>query len=302
MRGIRPVLATLTAMSLSPAALAQDCVGEEVCDGVDNDCDTVVDDDIPGTGLACGTDIGECEPGVTLCEATLSPPAIICHGAVEPTPECCDGLDNDCNGLVDDGLPLGDPCGTDVGECSEGRYYCDGCDLVCVGEVSPRPEVCDGLDNDCDGVNDDDVECPGGQFCVEGICTSTCGSWEDAPCPADLCCIRGFCLPDGCEEMECDDPCAQACLCMECHHRCDLHPCPEPEECEIVDCEPVCSGPADDTEPDPDAEADAGPPEDIVAMGTGGCAGCSLSGSCQPGILLLVSLLLGLAGLIRRWW
>jgi len=75
-----------------------------------------------------------------------------------PNVESCDGADNDGDMEVDEDWPgLGEACGADAGECVEGRYVCteDGTSLVCDGEVGPTAEVCDGKDNDCDGLVDE---------------------------------------------------------------------------------------------------------------------------------------------------
>ena len=141
-----------------------DCIpSEEVCDGVDNDCDGDVDEDDDGQPLAraCysgpeGTaDIGACQSGAETC---VDGEFGACEGEVFPSDEVCDALDNDCDGEIDNGIPgLGEACGPEEGVCQRGETACVDGQEVCEGVVEEGEEVCDGVDNDCDGETDEDV-------------------------------------------------------------------------------------------------------------------------------------------------
>ena len=138
--------------------------GVEVCDGKDNDCDGLVDEDLGST--ECG--LGVCNHTVPNCVGG-APQG--CDPMAGATDEICDQQDNNCNGEVDEGIAIccvpGSllECGTDVGECELGTRTCgEGRTWGPCSGVLPEPEVCDGKDNDCNGETDDgDPE--GGQTC-----------------------------------------------------------------------------------------------------------------------------------------
>ena len=107
--------------------------------------------------------IGVCKAGTQSCTGNAWGD---CGGEVLPSPEICDGLDNDCNGQVDDNItPLScytGPNGTaGVGLCKAGIQTCTGGKWgACTDEVLPVAEVDgNGLDDNCNGIKDEGFQC-----------------------------------------------------------------------------------------------------------------------------------------------
>ncbi len=157
----------------------------ELCDGEDNDCDGLVDENCPchdGQETTCSQGENGCAEGTQICtEGKWGE----CVNGVLPDEELCNGRDDDCDGLTDEGFELGTPCFSQ-GECGEGVVECGGDrELICSSapggsQTKTQAELCNGLDDDCDGETDEDFADLG--TACDGDDSDRCenGIWECA--------------------------------------------------------------------------------------------------------------------------
>lgn len=170
------------------------------------DDDEDVDDGVPQEAEPCSPE-------------TISENRNLCEAAEKP--ETCNDVDDDLDGRADE--HHGRACYTGpeetrgVGECHGGRLRCTEGRDVCMGEQTPVPEVCNALDDDCDGQSDEGMWC---DFCDgsdedgdgqidEDVATSSCLAEEElGECRhGTLTCVNGIsgCSPGVAVHEMCDD-------------------------------------------------------------------------------------------------
>jgi MYXO-CTERM domain-containing protein len=200
-----------------------------------------------GGGAACMTTLpGVCKDGLQECVAGGQ---LMCKPVIKPSPEVCDGLDNDCNGMTDDkatcerdlicdrGVCV-PPCSMTEFPCSFG-YTCTAnkvcVENACLTKVCPEGQVCKGgqCSGPCDGVT-----CPKAQVCRVGRCVDPC---MGVSCASDRACVGGVCIPScNCRACDAGKACVKASgVCVD--TGCDTKKCAAGELCEGGSCVDACT-------------------------------------------------------------
>ena len=161
---------------------------QEECNGKDDDCDGNIDEDLVRDCSPAPADVnkGICRAGLQTC---FNGQWGACRGEItKESQERCNQQgdpvrDEDCDGQIDEncGCQRGSTrsCGADAGECSRGTQTCAGSGPnatwgACNGGVNPVVEICDGKDNDCDGITDENWPAKGKPCSVgRGECAKT---------------------------------------------------------------------------------------------------------------------------------
>lgn len=183
----------------------------EVCNNCDDDSDGCVDGSRDGSGNC--TQLTRQDPssteGCPMVQRCVNGQWVN-DGAVNQSDEVCDGIDNDCNGTIDDIAAV--PCFADCnGTTQIGFTVCENGQVICQPNGFINLEICDGIDNDCDGVVDEGVlpepcSCGTGQkICQDGHyvgdCVESCvqGTWRWCDDPQKCHWGRQQCVqgPDG---------------------------------------------------------------------------------------------------------
>ncbi len=239
-----------------------------------------------GTPCTVAGQQGACANGINICSGTST----ACRQVNMPRDERCNGYDDDCDGMVDDGTSL---CPTNYvcerGSCVERCSAELGClpgrtctaagicvETSCIDRNCPVGQRCAGGNcvEPCSGVT-----CPVGQICRAGRCADPCAGvtcnpmevcnpasglcvpgCQCTPCPAGQSCQPdGYCTTDDCAGITC--PTGMYCRGGQCRDRCETGPdtrlCPSGEVCRMGECVATAM-----STPDAGATVDASVPRD----------------------------------------
>jgi hypothetical protein len=213
------------------------------CDGVDDDCDGKIDENFVSGATRCG--VGACQAsGALVCGAGGASDSCV-PGTPAAADASCDGIDDDCDGKLDeDFVTAATSCG--VGACaSTGTLLCDhGSERdTCSAGAPSADDNCNGVDEDCNGLADDAFPTVITQ-CGAGSCASTGG----------VMCMDGHVVSNACTPT-CEDNCIDGadddgdgaidCLDSDCHSdpRCGIRlgdGCAQDADCAGLGASPAC--------------------------------------------------------------
>ena len=163
----------------------------ESCNGIDDDCDLSTDEGFD-VGAVCTSGVGACaRDGQKVCKAdgTGTECNAVPGTPLSPDDPTCDGVDDNCNGTADEDYAPVTSCFL-PGACAAGNVPSSctaGVEAACqTGTPAPSDASCNGIDEDCSGVADDDyapvTSCflPGA--CAAGNVASSCTAGVEAAC------------------------------------------------------------------------------------------------------------------------
>ncbi len=205
-----------------------------------------------GGGVACATGKkGRCSVGVKTCASG----ALGCTPVFQGEPEVCDGVDNDCNGNVDDGATCAAadaicqngecvhkcggnefPCKIPGTACDQATGFC--VDPTCIGVTCGADQICHKgkCGAPCEG-----VVCPKGQTCTGAACVDLCST---KTCPSGQACKDGICFA-GCAQcggLACTTPETCNTATGTCSDTSCTTSCPGGTRCEAGQCKNACDG------------------------------------------------------------
>jgi len=271
--------------------------------------------DCQGGGMPCTVPSaqGICADGTTQC--SNGGMTITCKSNTPARTEVCNGLDDDCDGTIDNPeapnlCPSGEVCsqGVCVFPCTNAEFPCNiptVCDTNdqlckeraclgvtcnsgqvchgglcvggCVGVTCPPDQVCriGNCVDPCSG-----VACDSGQVCENGACVSPCSC---RPCATgQVCTMAGTCVDQGCDKVTCNPP-ATVCVKGACQDGCQGVICPTGQSCSGGECSVPDGGMVVGPQPDAGAPITGAAGTRGTTTGAGGSSATGTGGHAGAG-------------------